>query len=423
MANKISVDKAFADIAEHVIPLTSEEIAVDARALGWVSARPILAAADAPRRDCSAMDGFVLRSADTAGASPDEPFRLAIGPHLAAEAISLALPPHLAFPISTGAPIPAGADTVLIKERAKVENGTLLFFEPAAVGKNIRSRGEDALRGTTILPTGTPLTPDAIGALLAFGVRRLTARRSPRIHILPTGLELAPADTAACEMRFDNNGPMIAAMCRALSLDNEVSAPLPDCVDHIAAHIAGAYSGRSEIVVTTGGVSVGSRDFVREAVESLGACVHFHGVAMRPGKPLLFATLPDGRPFFGLPGNPVAALVSFRFFVWAAICRSMGLPIETGRSVRSPIMGRPGTSLFLRARYDEPFNGSLDVGLDQRSHILSSVLAATGWLRVEQSENGTEAWLFPKMPSLIERRPSGSNRPRHARRGYRFPPD
>lgn len=406
MADKISVDEAFAHIADHVMPLPTQEIAVDAQALGRVSALPIVAAADAPRRDCSAMDGFALRSADTSGAFPDRPVRLMLGPHLAAETASPALSPGLAFPISTGAPIPAGADTVLIKERAQVEDGSLIFVEPAAAGKNIRSRGEDARHGTTILTAGTPLTPDLIGALIAFGVRRLTARRSPRIHILPTGSELAHTGASSGEMRFDSNGPMIGAICRALNLDYKVSPPLPDCADKIAAHVAaGACSGRSEIVVTTGGVSVGSRDLVREAVESFGARVLFHGIAMRPGKPLLFAILPDGRPFFGLPGNPVAALVGFRFFVWAAICRSLGLPVETGRAVRSPVAGRPGTSLFLRARYDDPFDGRIDVELDQRSHILSSVLAATGWLRVEQSGDGAEAWLFPKLPLLIGPRP------------------
>lgn len=400
MADKISVDNAFSRIADHVTLLPTEEIAVDALALGRVIVRPVLAAADTPRCDCSAMDGFALRSADTRDASLDRPVRLKLGPHLGAEAASLRLPPRLALPISTGAPIPAGADTVLTKERTKIEEDMLIFFEPAAAGKNIRSRGEDAPRGRTILKAGTPLTPDAIGALLACGVRRLTARRMPQINILPTGSELARPDTSADAMRYDSNGPMIGAICRALGLDAKMSPPIPDSTDQIANHIAaGAYSGRNEIVVTTGGVSVGSRDLVREAAESLGARVLFHGIAMRPGKPLLFAMLPDGRPLFGLPGNPVAALVGFRFFVWAAICRSMNLPIEAGRAVKSPILGRPGTSLFLRARYDDPFDGGIDVELDQRSHILSSVLPATGWLRVEQSKDGTEAWLFPKLPS------------------------
>lgn len=155
-------------------------------------------------------------------------------------------------------------------------------------------------------------------------------------------------------------------------------------------------------------LAVGSRDLVREAVERFSACVLFHGIAMRPGKPLLFAMLPDGRSFFGLPGNPVAALVGFRFFVWAAICRSLGLPVETGCAVRSPIAGPPGTSLFLRARYDDPFGGRIDVERDQRSDILSSVLAATGWLRMEQFGDGQRRGFSRSFRHLSVSRPDHS---------------
>jgi molybdopterin molybdotransferase len=237
--------------------------------------------------------------------------------------------------------------------------------------------------------------------MLIYGVTHVEARRAPRIQILPTGSEFAPQSGGDAPARHDSNGPMIGAMCRSLGLKCRVSAPLPDTLDILCRRILSHDEfPPADMLISTGGVSVGTHDLVREALDKIGARIIFHGIAMRPGKPVLFAILPDSRPFFGLPGNPVAALVGFRFFALAAVRRMLGLPPEAGRTIPLPGVGSEGTTLFQRARRSGEDASSVELLDDQRSHVMGSVVAADSWVRIDSSPAGATALLFDQAPAF-----------------------
>ncbi len=381
-------------------PLGDEDLPV-AAALGRLTASPTHAELDVPRFDASAMDGFALASADTIDASVALPLG---APHAAGQWPE-PLAKGSAVSIATGAPVPAGADAVIILEEARLldRDGRrwLQIERPVSAHRNVRALGEDAMAGEEIVPAGRLVTPDMIGALISYGVGHVRVRRQPRIGLISTGDEIVP-DPGGLQNPatiIDSNGPMIDACCRQLGLSAHFLGWAADRGEALDAMFdAVGQSGSGDIVISTGGVSAGPYDLVAEQLSKRGASIVFHGVRMRPGKPILFAILPDGRPYFGLPGNPVAALVGFRFFVNAAIRRLVGLPPEAGVPADVQAKARPDTTLFLRGvmQADGP-RPWVDVDLDQRSHIQRSVLAADTWLRLDP-EGPPIA--YPKNPSL-----------------------
>ncbi len=400
MAEKISVAEALDRIEHHIFPSAPHRIAIEAEAEGHVLAVPATAAADTPRFDCSAMDGFALLSRNTLTATASEPVSLALADDIPAEAVPAALQPRTAAPINTGAPIPECADTVVAKEYCHVVDGRLQLREPVAAGRNVRRRGEDAPVGSLVASAGTSLSPALIGALLSYGVSHIEARRPPRIDIIATGSELAAQFGGDSSARIDSNGPMIGAMCRSLGLQYRVMGSVCDDLQQLSRRfLTLGKESQADILISTGGVSVGAHDHVREALDTIGARIIFHGVAMRPGKPILFALLPDGRPFFGLPGNPVAALVGFRFFVLAAIRRMLGLERERGTPVNGVVSARPGTTLFLRGRRQD-IHGRLELSADQRTHVLGSMARSDCWVRLENDGGASRAVCFDQQPHL-----------------------
>ncbi|WP_294393349.1 gephyrin-like molybdotransferase Glp [uncultured Sphingomonas sp.] len=396
-----SVSQALAVIRSNLAPLGVETIGV-ADALGRILAQPAHAAMHVPRFDASAMDGYALRSVDVEGASPDTPVSLMLDPLIAAGRLAGTLQPGHAAAIATGAPIPDGADCVLLREAAMLTGDRVAVAQPIAMAANVRRRGEDARSGQQVLPVGARIGAEAVGALIAFGVDNVVVRRRPRLAILSTGSELrADAGHLHPAAIIDSNGSMIRAAAAELGLTCDRIGAVADEPTLIEAAIAQGMSSGADLILSTGGVSAGQFDLVRQALEQRGGRVLFHGVRMRPGKPLLFALLPDGRPYFGLPGNPVAALVAFRFFVTAAVRALMALGEEQGEAVPMTEPGRDGTTIFLRCRQDRDGAGlvRLDTALDQRSHVLSSVLAADAWLRIDR-DDAPGATLFPKRPDL-----------------------
>lgn len=402
MAEKILVGAALARIAASVEALPPRRMPVAAALCGHVTAAPAYAIADTPRFDCSAMDGYALRSAETNEATRDRPARFRLRSDIPAQGSPPPLPPGSAAPVSTGSPIPAGADAIVTHERCQVGDGALHIFERIQPGSNIRHQGEDMPQGVLVLPEAVRLSPEAIGALLACGVTHLPVRLPPRVTIIPTGSELSDAAASPSGLRYDSNGPMIGAACRELGLACTVLPPVPDTIEALRAQLFGTRrGGASELILTTGGVSAGPHDLVRHAIEA-DAEIIFHGIAMRPGKPLLFARLRDGRLLFGLPGNPVAAMVGFRFFVCAALRRLMGLPDEVGRAFSPPPAdGRAGTTLFLRARQAEREGDPPLILADQRSHVMRSLLDADCWVRLETGAAGTTAHAYPKSAHFL----------------------
>lgn len=394
------VDTALEIIREHSRLLPAETIPI-ADAGGRVVAAAPVAVLAVPRFRASAMDGFAIASAATAGASVERPVELAVEPaHRSAGDRADPLVHGAVARIATGAPVPPGADAVIPRERADARSGVLRLSQPVAPNWNVRAAGEDVATGAPLLAPGEVISPAALGLLAAAGAMCVAVRRSPRIRVIVTGSELA-ADEAALEHPAripDSNGPMLTACLRELGLAAVRGEPVADDLEQISRAIG---DQDVDLVLCSGGVSVGERDLVAAALRELGATIHFNGVAMRPGKPILFATLPDGRPFLGLPGNPVAALVGFRFFATALLRAMHGASPEMGMPLVAEIPRRPGTTLFLRGRAMHDAAGILGVVLaaDQRSHVLSSAVSSDGWVRAD-ADATRRPTLFGDRPRL-----------------------
>ena len=367
--------------------------------LGRVTAEPVYAVADYPLYDVAAMDGFALSACDTAEASPRAPIVLPLALPAFAGAPPATWRSGGAVPISTGARLPSGCDTVIPRERTRTDGGRLIVAEPQPSDRNVRRRGEDALAGEKVLEAATVITPAAIGALASYGLADLSVRALPRIALFATGDELiVGTGNPTGGGIFDANTPMVAALLVRAGLAPVTYPVACDTPTQLHDHIAAAAEGdAAQIIISTGGVSVGDRDHVGEVLRAHGATCHFHGVSMRPGKPVLFATLPNGSIYFGLPGNPVAALVGARFFVLEAIRTMLGLPPETGIHIASPVAAHPTATLFLKVRVD--YSDGLpviDVLDGQQSHRMRPLLQSNAWLVVEPAtEGGAKARLFP----------------------------
>jgi len=328
----IPVAEALERILTGLSPTPAETVALP-EAWGRVLARPVAARLTQPPADVSAMDGYALRAADAslgarlrvAGASPaGHPFTGTVGP---GEAVR----------IFTGGAVPPGADAILLQEDATAEGGHVLVNEAPRAGRWIRRAGLDFAAGAELLPASRQLTARDIGLAAAANHPWLHVHRRPRIGILATGDEIAlPGEPIPAGGIVSSNAHALAALIRASGGDPLVLPIAPDDRDAIAA-IAGAAT-RCDLLVTTGGASVGEHDLVQSALGPQGFSLDFWKIAMRPGKPLIWGDL-RGTPMLGLPGNPVSALVCAVVFLIPALRRLSGLhagPVET----RTALLGR-----------------------------------------------------------------------------------
>jgi molybdopterin molybdotransferase len=378
---KTSFGEALSIIADNCAPMPHRRIKVR-DALGEIVARHVTARSDFPRFDTAAMDGFAVKSADCAEASATAPVVLKLLPPAHAGTSHAVYATDTALPISTGTPVPSGYDSLLVKEQARVILDTLHVINPIERGRNIRLRGEDGSVGDMIVKADDVIHPATIGALLSLGVEEVETKQKPRFIILPTGDELQD-DCSASARVYDSNGPMIAASLRHAGIEGRLLPPAPDDEDLLRNSIADLIAfENADIVMTTGGVSAGTRDIIPRLIEEQGGSIHFHGVAMRPGKPVLFATLADGRPFFGLPGNPVASLVGSRFFVQHAVRTMLGLGREIGEHAEPIGSVRPGITNFLKiSRETHGANATtIEILPGQQSHRLRPLLMANAWM-------------------------------------------
>lgn len=306
----ISFEEALAAVVAAARPLPAEDV-IPAAALGRVLAADLLARADLPAFDNSAMDGYAVRAADLRGAGPRVPRALKVLARVAAGGVAAqAVLPGTAVPVMTGAPIPPGADAVVMRERARRENGTVEFQVESEEGDHIREAGEDVRRGAPLLTAGVQLRAYEVALLCAQGFGSVPVVRRPRAAVLPTGDELGT-------VLHDSNGPAIAALLGRWGAEARALPPAKDEEATLRAAFSQALDG-ADVLVVTGGVSAGDFDLTKPVLESLGLKTTFHKVAMKPGKPLLFGML--GRVLvFGLPGNPVAALLCAEEFVRPAL--------------------------------------------------------------------------------------------------------
>lgn len=312
----ISVTEARARILAGLAATTPETVSL-ADALRRVTARPVVARLSNPPGDVSAMDGYAVRAADAG------PLRL-IGAAPAGHPFPGSLGPGETVRIFTGSLVPEGADAILIQENAEAEGERVTLREAPVPGRHIRRLGADFRAGDTVLPAGCRLSPRHIGLAAAAGHPWLTLHRRPRIVILCTGDEIAlPGEPLPPGGVVSSNGAALAAFVRAAGGEPVLLPTVPDQLDAITEAAAAARG--ADMLVTTGGASVGAHDLVQAGLAARGLVLDFWRIAMRPGKPLMHGRLGDV-PMLGLPGNPVSALVCAILFLLPALEKLQGLP-------------------------------------------------------------------------------------------------
>ncbi len=312
-----------AAVLDLVAPLPAVDVDLD-DALGLVLAADVRAATDVPAWDNSAMDGYAVRAADVAVASAEAPVRLPVVADLAAG--SAAVPrvePGTCARIMTGAPLPPGADAVVPVELTDAGTDVVGVRAAVPMGANVRRAGEDTAAGALVLAAGTELRPVHLGAAAAAGTGRVAVHRRPVVAVLATGSELVAAGEPVRRGQIpDSNSRLLAAAVRSAGCVPVRLGHVPDDADSLRAVLA-AQDGAVDLVVTSGGVSVGAYDVVKEVLTTWGT-VEFVPVAMQPGKPQAAGRLPAGTPVIGLPGNPVSVHVSFEVFVRPVLRRLRG---------------------------------------------------------------------------------------------------
>ena len=326
----ISLDEALSLVRARCGPLPAEELPIR-EAYGRVLAAPLVARRDQPATDVSMMDGYALRAVEAAA-----PLRVA-GAIAAGDAPWLSeLPAGAAARIFTGAPLPPGADAVVMQERCERSGDAVRVLDPVKPGQHVRKRGEELTAGAQSLPAGLVLGPAELSLAAACGLSSVFVFRRPRVAILTTGSELVPVGaTPGPGKLVETNSLSLDALCREAGAVPVLLGLAGDSVPEIAGKLR---SADAEILVTTGGASVGDHDHAQAALESLSGSLLFHTVAIRPGKPVLFGVA-GARLVFGLPGNPAAATLGFELFVRLAVRLLQGDPRPDRPVVRARLRG------------------------------------------------------------------------------------
>jgi molybdopterin molybdotransferase len=387
-ATLTSVDAHLATIIDAVRPLLPAEYGL-AEAEGCVLAEDVAAAVPLPYFDNAAMDGYAVVASDISSASERRPVTLPVTASIAAgDTGAYGLVEGSAIRITTGAQLPAGADAVVPVEWTDGDDFRVSIEQSAASGYAVRRAGEDAAAGDVLLTSGTRLRPMHIAVAASAGRSRLLVHPRPRVVVLATGDELAEPGTPLVPGRiWDSNSYMIAAAAREAgamafrhTIRDDVSGVLPALEEQLM---------RADVLVTTGGVSMGGKhDVVKEALRDLGT-VTFRKVAMQPGMPQGFGVIgPDSVPIFTLPGNPVSAYVSFQLFVRPALGALQGtdlsLPVIRAR-LTTGVRSAPGKRSYLRAVLS---SSSVTPLVGQGSHQVSSLGKANALVIVPEWVNG-----------------------------------
>ena len=339
----LGVETARARMVAGLTPLGGETAAL-AAARGRFLRAPVIAARDQPPFAASAMDGWAVRAADGAG-----PRRI-VGESAAGHGYAATLNPGEAVRIFTGAPVPAGADAVVIQEDATREGDTVLI--PAITEpRHIRPAGQDFKAGALLLEAGVRLDPWRLALAAAAGRATLSVAAKPRVAVLSTGEEVVEPGGAPGPFQIFNSGT--TALCALIESWGAQAIPLRPVGDDVAATAAAVRDVACDLIVTLGGASVGDHDLVKPAMATLGLALAVESIAVRPGKPTWFGMLGDGRKILGLPGNPASSLVCAELFLKPILRTLMGvdpaLPMIAARAA-APLTANGGREQWMRAR-------------------------------------------------------------------------
>lgn len=374
----LTVEEALARVLDGVAPISETRDVDLLDALGAILAAPLIAQHAQPPFAASAMDGYAVRRADVAALPAT--LRIA-GEAAAGHGFAGALKPGDAVRIFTGAPLPLGADAVVIQENTRAENGKVTVLAGTPDGDHVRPRAGDFDAGQTLLAAGQLLSARHLTLAAAAGHATLKIRRAPRVAILATGDELVPPGTVPARDQIVCSNPYgVAAMVRAAGGQPHLLGIARDTRASLDAKIAEAVD--ADILVTLGGASVGDHDLVGPALASRGMALDFWKIAMRPGKPMMFGRLGAQR-VLGLPGNPVSSLITARLFLLPLIAALRGLPSHDGGVTHAPLaVALPANgprAHYMRAIWTTGIDGRPAVCplANQDSSLLTPLAAAT----------------------------------------------
>lgn len=378
----MGVDEALKQLLAGIEPLAPVSVPLD-QAQGLVLAQSLVAQESHPAEDTSAMDGYAVMAEALETASAERPVRLPVG-----EDIRAGFPPERPVPpgqcarISTGGLMPDGADSVEMREYVEVVDGHAVFTRPVPSGVNVRRAGEHLSEGDEVLTQGTRLGPSQLGMAAHLGYLSPLCYPRLRVAILATGSELVRGeqDLARGQIR-DSNGIALAASARELGCEISVQDGVTDDAAALDAAIDRAL-GCSEVLLTSGGISAGWHDLVRDRIENSGGSFVFHKLRMRPGKPVAFGKI-GPMWVFCLPGNPVSSLVTFEIFVKPALLKLMGrsfAPHIVQATLAEPVQKKKGFTVYFRVALQTSEQGQLLARLSgpQESHQLKTLVQADG---------------------------------------------
>jgi molybdopterin molybdotransferase len=377
----IRVEKALTHILNSISPLDLEKTDI-LNALGRVIGEDIYSNRNIPPRDNSAMDGYALKADDLKGAAVDAPAILETiedipAGHLPQKTVG----PGQAARIMTGAQIPEGADTVVKVEETERDGNRVRIFVDSPWGDNIRYSGEDVKEGDLVISKGTIAGPAEVGMLASLGRSFIKVYQKPLVAIIATGDEIADIDEDTSEGKIiSSNSYSIHAQvreCGAVALQTGIAK---DRKESLMATFRAAL--RADVIISSGGVSVGDYDFVKDVMKEMGTNIEFWQVAQRPGKPLAFGTM-EGKLVFGLPGNPVSSMITFEEYVRPALLKMMGHEQIFRRTIQATltedIKKKSGLKHFIRARVSkEGEKFTVSTTGEQGSGILKSMVLANG---------------------------------------------
>ncbi len=387
----ISVESASETILNEIKPLGLESVDL-VSALGRVMGEDILAVRNNPPWDNSAMDGYALVSSDTEAASGSNPVTLKVIYDLPAGSVPKgAVKSGQAVRIMTGAPVPEGATAVVMVEKTEGADGAVVIMAPVRAGENVRKRGEDFKAGEVVIKEGAVVRPAEVSMLATVGVPFVFVRRRPRVAVLSTGDELVDVLSVPSTGKIINsNGYALASLVAECGGEPIQLGIAKDTKESLHEKLSRAM--KADCILSSGGVSVGDYDFVKDVLREMGSSMIFWKVAMKPGKPLAFGVI-GGKPAFGLPGNPISSMVAFEQFVRPALLKMAGrkdifrrtFPARLTRDLKI----KPGRMNFIRAELKaggaemsvEPLEG-------QGSGVISTMVRANSFIVVPADSAG-----------------------------------
>jgi molybdopterin molybdotransferase len=385
----ITIDEARQRLQDHVTPIDRTEWVPMIEAAGRVAAVDIPASIDVPPFSRSAMDGYAVIAADTAGASRAMPVRLRIVERIYTGQLPAAnVVPQCCAEIATGAPIPDGADAVImVEETARAGDDAIDVLSPVAPGQHIGRRGADIAPGDLVVRRLDVLNPSRIGALAAVGITELEVYARPRVAILSTGNEvMAPGATLLPGQIYDVNRFTLSAVVAAHGAVPEPHEPAADTVDDLKDALDACAD--ADVIVFSGGSSVGERDLIVDLIAQRGEMI-FHGIAVKPGKPTAFARVGTAA-FFGMPGNPTSCLSNAYILLVPFLRATARLPVHAPRTVRVPLARRIVSQAGRHQFYTVQLRDGKALPAFKGSGDITSLSQADGYIEIPADESTVE---------------------------------